>query len=140
MIEIAPDLSLPDDEVSFVASRSGGPGGQNVNKLSTRMTLRFDVAGSPSLNEEQRELLAGRLATRINRAGVLQVTAQRHRTQAANREAALGRFVELVREALRPETARVRSRVPAAARRRRLADKRERARRKRERAAPAGED
>jgi ribosome-associated protein len=140
MIEIAPDLRLPDDEISYIASRSGGPGGQNVNKLSTRMTLRFDVAGSPSLSAAQRELLTSRLATRISRAGLLQVTAQRHRTQAANREAALERFVELMREALQPEPDRVPTRVPAAVRRRRLSNKLARGRRKRERAAPLPED
>jgi ribosome-associated protein len=140
MIEIAPDLCLPEDELSFTASRSSGPGGQNVNKLETRITLRFDVAGSPSLSAAQRRLLQDRLATRITRAGTLQVTAQRHRTQAANREAALNRFVELVREALRPELPRVPTRVPAAVRRRRLADKLARGRRKRDRTTLPPED
>jgi ribosome-associated protein len=139
-IEIAPDLALPEDEISYVASRSGGPGGQNVNKLATRMTLRFDLAGSPSLTPAQRERVASRLATRINRAGFLQVTAQRHRTQAANREAALERFVELLRAALQPDTERVPTRVPPAVRRRRLSEKLARGRRKRERAAPPSED
>ena len=88
MIPIDDELAIPDEEVSFVTSRSGGPGGQNVNKLETRVTVRFDVAGSPSLTEEQRQRLLERLATRITRAGFLQVTSQKHRTQGENREAA----------------------------------------------------
>src|SRR5215475_13463468 len=96
-IEIDGEIALPEEELTFATSRSGGPGGQNVNKLETRVTLRFDLAGSPSLSPEQKARLRERLATRITKAGVLQVTAQRHRTQAANREAAVERFAELLR-------------------------------------------
>jgi len=84
-VRIADGLEIPDDELSFVTSRSGGPGGQNVNKLETRVTVRFDLAQSPSLSDEQRARIAERLATRVTRGGFLQVTSQRHRTQAANR-------------------------------------------------------
>jgi ribosome-associated protein len=133
MIEIADGLSLPDEEVSFATSRSGGPGGQNVNKLETRVTLRFDLAGSASLSEEQKARLRERLATRITRAGVLHVTAQKHRTQAANREAAQERFAELIREALREETPRRKTKVPRAAKRRRVDEKKRQGQRKQER-------
>ena len=136
MIPIADDLSIPDEEVSFVTSRSGGPGGQNVNKLETRVTLRFDLVGSPSLSEEQKARLRERLATRITKDGVLHVTSQRHRTQAANREAAVERFAELVRDNLREEPPRKRTRPSRAARARRLEEKRRRSHRKRERTAP----
>ncbi|HET9225858.1 MAG TPA: alternative ribosome rescue aminoacyl-tRNA hydrolase ArfB, partial [Thermoanaerobaculia bacterium] len=112
MIEIGEGLSIPDEEVSFTTSRSGGPGGQNVNKLETRVTVRFDVAGSSSLSEEQRQRLQERLATRITREGVLHVTSQKHRTQAENREAAVARLAELMAEALREETPRKPTRVP----------------------------
>jgi ribosome-associated protein len=135
MIPISDDLAIPDEEVSFTTSRSGGPGGQNVNKLETRVTLRFDVAGSPSLTGEQRQRLQERLATRITRAGMLQVTSQKHRTQGENREAAVARFAELIAEALREETPRKPTRVSKAAKRRRLDEKRRRSQRKRERAA-----
>jgi ribosome-associated protein len=135
MIPIDDELAIPDEEVSFITSRSGGPGGQNVNKLETRVTVRFDVAGSPSLREEQRQRILERLATRITRAGFFQVTSQKHRTQAENREAAIARFAELMAEALREETPRKATRVPKAAKRRRLDEKRRQSQRKRQRSA-----
>lgn len=136
MIPIAEGLSLPDEELSFTTSRSGGPGGQNVNKLETRVTVRFDVARSPSLTEEQRQRLLERLATRITREGIFHVTSQKHRTQAENREAAVDRLAELMAEALREEIPRKPPRVSKAAKRRRVEAKKRRGQRKRERSAP----
>lgn len=135
MIPIDGGLAIPDEEVTFATSRSGGPGGQNVNKLETRVTVRFDVAGSPSLTDEQRRRLLERLATRITRSGVLHVTSQKHRTQAENREAAVARLAELIAEALREEAPRKPTRVPKAAKRRRVENKKRHGRRKRERSA-----
>ncbi|MEA2599612.1 MAG: ribosome-associated protein [Acidobacteriota bacterium] len=140
MIQITPDLSLPDEELSFTTSRSGGPGGQNVNKLETRVTVRFDLVGSPSLSEEQRARLRERLATRITKDGVLHVTSQRHRSQMANRDAAVERFVELVQEALREEVPRKKTRPSRAAKARRLDEKRHHSGRKRDRSAPIPHD
>jgi ribosome-associated protein len=140
MIQITPDLALPDEEISFATSRSGGPGGQNVNKLETRVTLRFDLAGSTALSEEQRARLRERLATRITKDGVLHITSQRHRSQMANRDAAVERFVELVGEALREEVPRKKTRPSRAAKARRLDEKRRRSGRKRERSAPIPHD
>jgi ribosome-associated protein len=139
MIQVDEHLAIPEDELTFVTSRSGGPGGQNVNKLETRVAVRFDLA-SPRLTGEQRARLGERLATRITRAGVLQVTSQRHRTQAANREAALARLGELLRDALAEPERRRPTRPSRAARARRLEAKRLRSRRKRERTAPRMED
>src|SRR6185295_483226 len=110
MIPITEDLAIPDEEVAFTTSRSGGPGGQNVNKLETRVTLRFDLPGSPTFSDEQKARLRDRLATRITKDGVFHVTSQRHRTQAANRDAALERFAELLREGLREEAPRKKTR------------------------------
>jgi ribosome-associated protein len=74
----------------------GGPGGQNVNKVSSRVTLWFAVVNSPSLSQEQRDLIMSRLATRIGKDGVLRVVSQQTRSQAANRELTMERFVELL--------------------------------------------
>ncbi len=123
MIEIVPGLAIPDSELAFAASRSGGPGGQNVNKVATKVTLTFDVAASPSLTDAQRTRILARLATRIGKDGVLRVVSQRHRTQGANRAAALERFVELLRGALAEEAPRVPTRPSRAARQRRVAEK-----------------
>ncbi|HJX28970.1 MAG TPA: alternative ribosome rescue aminoacyl-tRNA hydrolase ArfB [Thermoanaerobaculia bacterium] len=133
MIEIGDGLTIPDEEVTFATSRSGGPGGQNVNKLETRVTLRFDLQGSVALSEEQKARLSERLATRITRAGFLQVTSQKHRTQAENREAAVERFAELLREGLHEEAPRRPTKIPRAAKRRRIEAKRQRGQKKKER-------
>jgi len=133
MIRISEEAAVDDGELSFVSSRSAGPGGQNVNKVSTRVTLRFDVAGSPTLSPEQKDRIRERLATRISKSGILAVSSQRHRSQAANREAALERFIALLRDALRIRPERRPTRVPRRVIRRRLADKQHRARLKRER-------
>jgi ribosome-associated protein len=135
-------LTIPEDELAFVTSRSGGPGGQNVNKVSSRVILRFDVAGSPSLTDEQRTLIASRLSTRITKEGVLWLVAQRSRSQIDNRKEAVARFVELLRRALRREKPRRKSVVPDTERRRRLAEKRRRGQVKRRRSAhpPAGDE
>ena len=137
MITVTADLAIPADELRFVASRSSGPGGQNVNKVSTRVTVLLDVAGSPSLNPEQKARVRERLATRVGRDGVLRVSAQRERSQAANREAATARLVELLRAALAKLPPRRPTRVPRAARERRVAEKKLHGLRKRDRAARA---
>ena len=134
MIRITDELSVGEWELTFRASRSGGPGGQNVNKVSTRVTLRFDVARSPSLSDEQRARVVARLAGRVTKDGMLVLTSQEHRTQLANREAVLDRFVTLLREAVRPIAVRRRTRAPRAAKERLVESKRRRSRVKRQRA------
>src|SRR6266436_2167974 len=99
MIAITDTLSLDEDELEETFIRASGPGGQNVNKLSSAVQLRFDVRGSPSLPTAVRtrlERLAGR---RLTREGVLVITAQRHRTQERNRTDALDRLIELIQRA-----------------------------------------
>jgi len=127
VIVVNEKLTIPESELTFSASRSGGPGGQNVNKVSSRITLTFDVANSPSRSHDQRHLILRRLNTRINKDGVLRVISQRTRSQEMNRDDAVARFTELMKAALRRASVRVKTRVPAAARNRRLEEKKKKA-------------
>ena len=99
MIRVTHTISIDDDEVDEQFVRASGPGGQNVNKLSSAVQLRFDVRHSPNLPGDVRarlERLAGR---RLTREGVLIISAQRHRTQERNRQDARERLIELIRRA-----------------------------------------
>ncbi len=120
MIKINNGLSLPEDEIRFTFSRSGGPGGQNVNKLNTRVTLWFDVAGSSALSASQREKILQRLGNRISNDGVLQVVSMQSRSQLMNREDALQRFVSLLAGSLVEKPVRKKTRVSKGAKERRL--------------------
>ncbi len=135
MIFINDRLSIPENELTFAASRSGGPGGQNVNKVSSRVTLTFDVVRSRLLSEEQRTLIRSRLATRINKDGVLRVVSQRSRSQDLNREDAVQRFAEILRRALEVPVERVETKIPRAAHEQRMQQKKKRTVIKRSRSA-----
>jgi ribosome-associated protein len=128
-------------ELRFAFSRSPGPGGQNVNKANTRVTLLFDLARTGALTSAQRARVRRRLATRIDRVGMLRVVSSRHRTQAANRRAAIERFVELLAGALAVRKPRFKTRAPRRATERRLEDKARRSQLKsRRRSRPLIED
>lgn len=128
MIEISDSVSIPEEDLTFVASRSSGPGGQNVNKVSTRVTLHFDLENSPHLSSEQKERIRRKLPNRISKEGLLQVSSSQYRSQSANRKAALGRFAELLHKALQSQPRRKKTRVPEAVRQRRLEEKARRSR------------
>jgi ribosome-associated protein len=126
MISLGGGLFIPESELTFTVSRSSGPGGQHVNKTSTRVTLWFDVASSPSLTPGQKDRIRKRLSSRVSGDGVLRVSAQRHRSQAANRKWAVERFAGLMGQALAERPPRRRTAVPSGVKRRRLEEKKER--------------
>ncbi len=141
MIWVNAQLAVPEDEIDFVTSRSPGPGGQHVNTTDTRVTLRFDVVNSKTLSSAQKVRILSRLATRINAEGVLRVTCHSQRSQRANKDMALERFAELLRQALKVEKKRRPTSVPRAEKRRRVEGKRLRSAVKKGRARPgAGEE
>jgi ribosome-associated protein len=130
MIIITRSIKIDENEVHEEFIRASGPGGQNVNKVATAVQLRFDVANSPSLPPEVRQRLFSQKRGRINEEGMLLIEARRFRSQKANREDAMQRFVELIRKAAqRPKTQR-KTRPTPASNRRRLESKRRRARAK----------
>lgn len=133
MIRISEQISIPEEELVFTASHSSGPGGQNVNKVASRVTLWFDVENSPSLSPEGKDLIMRRLATRISKDGVLRVISQQTRSQAENRELAIERFVELLRDALKQVPIRKKTRVSKGAKLRRLKEKKQHSTLKQER-------
>jgi ribosome-associated protein len=139
-LEIPGGPPIPEEELTFTASRSGGPGGQHVNKVSSRVTLTWDLANSPSVSPEQRDVLRVRLARRINEAGVLRLSVRETRSQAANRKLALERFIALLAAALAPRRPRRATRPTSASREKRLAEKKVRSRIKRVRGAGPEEE
>lgn len=127
MIRITSRLAIDEREVDESFVRASGPGGQNVNKLSTAVQLRFDVRGSPSLPADVKARLERLAGTRLTRDGVLVIIAQRHRTQARNREDALERFIDLVRRAAIAPRPRRPTKPTKASRERRIEGKKRRA-------------
>ena len=141
MIEIATGLFIDDTDLEERFVRSSGPGGQNVNKLSSAVELRFNLAACVSLPEHIRARLAGLAGRRLNKDGVLVIQAQRHRTQDMNRRDAIERLGALVIEAAKaPPPPRRKTRVPRSAVRKRLEAKKATAGRKAMRKPPGGEE
>ena len=120
LIPINCHLFLDDGEIEESFVRASGPGGQNVNKVSSAVQLRFDLSGSRSLPEEVREKLARLAGHRLTREGVVVIIAQRYRTQERNRQDALDRLVALIRRAAEPPTPRRPTKPSRAAKERRL--------------------
>ena len=128
---ISPDLAIPDAEIVERFVRASGAGGQNVNKVSSAVELRFDIAGSPSLPEPLRARLLARRDRRLTDAGVLVIDAQRFRTQDRNRQDARERLAAIIAAALVVPKKRVATKPSRAAKARRLDAKRERSQVKR---------
>jgi ribosome-associated protein len=127
MIRVTSTVAIDDREIEESFIRSSGPGGQNVNAVSTAVQIRFDVRQSPSLPEAVRRRVKNLAGRRMTQDGVIVITARRHRTQDANRKDALHRLVELIREAAEPPAIRKPTKPPRASRRRRLEAKGRRA-------------
>ena len=126
MLRITDRISVDDSELEESFIRASGPGGQNVNKLSSAVQLRFDVRHSPSLPDGVRARLERLAGKRLTREGVLVITAQRHRTQERNRADARERLIELIREAATPPVPRRPTRPTRASRERRIETKKRR--------------
>ena len=140
VLDITPDLRLPLSELEYRASRSGGPGGQHVNTSSTRIEVWWDVAGSPSLSEEQRAQLLQRLKPRLDSTGRLRLVSSGSRSQLRNKEDVTERLQAVVAAALAVRKKRKATKVSRAAKAARLEAKRRRSATKQHRRSPRAED
>lgn len=125
-IEILNSIVISESELVFKASRSSGPGGQNVNKLNTRITLFFNIETSSGFSDEQKILLLKSLSKRIDKDGFIRVISQTYRTQNANRLAAIERLQTLLANALKPKPIRKKTKLPYSAKQNRLDSKKRR--------------
>jgi ribosome-associated protein len=133
MVRINGRISIPEDEITITASRSSGPGGQNVNKVSTKVTLRFNVEASDRLTEEQKSRLREKLKNAMTKDGSIVIHEESQRFQAANRKLVLDKFASLIRKALVVPKKRVPTRVSRAQKEKRLGEKKIQSRKKKDR-------
>jgi len=140
LIHVTPQIAIREDEISERFVRASGPGGQNVNKVSTAVQLRFDAGRSPALSGEVRERLRALAGSRMTDDGVLVIDARTHRTQGQNRDEARERLADLVRRALVRPKRRKRTKPGKAAKERRLDTKKRRSDTKRARGRLRSDD
>jgi ribosome-associated protein len=137
MIPVDDNLAIPDEEVTFATSRSGGPGGQNVNKVNSRAILHWRIDANESLPPAVRDRIRALERNRLTVEGELVIQSQTHRTQERNREACLERLREIVRRALVVPAVRKATKPSRASQRRRIEAKRARSQVKRDRRGPS---
>jgi ribosome-associated protein len=140
MIRVNAEIELDEREIQEDFVRASGPGGQNVNKVSTAVQLRFDVARSPSLPDPVRARLIALAGRRVTQDGVLIIEAERYRSQRRNRDDALERLIELIREACEVDKPRRPTRPTLASKKRRLDSKQRRGETKKLRTVKPGTD
>ena len=131
MLKIDANLGIPDDEIEMTAVRSPGPGGQNVNKVSSAIHLRFDIGCSTALGDDVKQRLLAMHDRRISKSGVVVIKAARFRNQEKNRQEALRRLAELIRAAVAVPQPRKKTKLPRVAAEKRREDKARRSRLKR---------
>jgi ribosome-associated protein len=132
-IEIKNGIYIREDELVFKASRSSGPGGQNVNKLNTKITLFFNVMESSSFSDSQKKQILKLLAGRVDKDGCIRATSQKYRTQQANKITAVERLQNILADALKVETIRKKTKATYASKQKRLEQKKHKSRIKRQR-------
>ncbi len=137
---VCKEVLIPESELQFTTSRSRGPGGQHVNKVSTRVTLHFNVKKASRLNAQQKRRIMAGLHTRVNKEGVLRLHSQKYRSQTANRHDLLERLRTLLDDILRPRPLRVPTKISKSVKDKRIQEKRRHGQLKRTRSRKKIED
>jgi ribosome-associated protein len=140
MIFVTSDIAIKEEEIKFDFIRSSGPGGQNVNKVSTAVQLRFDVKSSPALSDDTRSRLVRLSGRRITEEGILIIEAKRFRSQRQNRKNAINRLIKLIRKASEKPKPRIKTQPTAGSKQRTLETKKHRAEIKKKRRPVSAEE